>query len=128
MDLNDFKDACLRTAGDKNTLLIEAYLHGVTEPYKGGSMPSDDILFNWILGLCGESGELADAIKKWRFHNHDLDLSNIQKELGDVMYYWVMLCHYFNLDPNDILTANVEKLKKRYPDGFSSSNSINRVE
>lgn len=128
MDLNNFKDACLRAAKDKSTLEEMAHFHEVTEPHKGGYMPPDEILFGWILGLCGESGELADAIKKWRFHGHDLDLSNIQKELGDVMYYWAMLCHYFNLDPDTILSANVEKLMKRYPTGFSSSNSINRVE
>lgn len=128
MNLNEFKDACLRTAGDKNTLKSRAHAYGIVDPHKGGNMPYDEVLFNWILGLCGESGELADAVKKWRFHNHDLDLRNIEKELGDVMYYWVMLCHYFNLDPIDVLLDNVEKLKRRYPSGFSSSDSINRVE
>lgn len=111
MDLNEFKDACLRTAKDKNTLSEDS-----------------GVLFNWILGLCGESGELADAIKKYKYHGHELNFGDIQKELGDVIYYWTMLCHYFNLDPNVILEMNVEKLIKRYPDGFSSFSSINRVE
>lgn len=85
-------------------------------------------LLNGALGLSGESGEVADMIKKYIFHGHDLDRDELIKELGDVCWYVALLCEAIDVDLDDVMIRNIEKLKKRYPEGFSSEASINRKE
>lgn len=95
------------------------------------TMPKEDmkkVSANYALGLTGESGEVADIIKKWVFHGHSLDRMELKKELGDVLHYLSGLCtiHHFTLE--EVATANIEKLMKRYPSGFSTERSVNRVD
>ena len=78
------------------------------------------------MGLTGESGELVDYLKKWVGHGHPLDTDNVEKELGDVLWYIAELCNALGLDMGKSAQKNVEKLKARYPDGFSQAASINR--
>ena len=85
-------------------------------------------LLNGALGLTGEAGEVADAIKKTIFHGHDLDRDGLIKELGDVCWYLALLCHAIDVPLEEVMSHNIEKLKKRYPEGFSESASINRKE
>ncbi len=81
---------------------------------------------NAALGLAGEAGEVADLIKKVEFHGHTLDVADVTEELGDVLYYVAAMAHAFGLKLEDIAEVNIEKLKKRYPDGFSVERSVNR--
>ena len=67
-----------------------------------------------------------DAIKKHLYHGHDM--KNLKEELGDVMWYVAALSSMFGIDMEEVAEANIEKLRKRYPDGFSKERSINRVE
>lgn len=83
-------------------------------------------LLNGALGLTGEAGEVADVIKKHIFHGHPLDVIDLEKELGDVCWYLALLADTLALDLNHIMTRNVNKLRDRYPEGFSESASINR--
>lgn len=85
-------------------------------------------LANYALGLAGEAGETVDYLKKIIFHKHDFDKENLKKELGDVLWYVSQVARVADIEMDDIATSNIEKLKKRYPEGFSSSDSINRVE
>lgn len=79
-------------------------------------------------GLSGEVGEVNDMLKKYMWHDHPLDMEHFKKELGDVMWYLATLANEFEISLDDVLEENVEKLRKRYPDGFSSERSINREE
>lgn len=83
-------------------------------------------LINGVMGLCGESGEVADIVKKTVFHKHPIDIDELKKELGDVMWYVAMCCNALSISLDDVMQGNIEKLKKRYPDGFSIDASINR--
>lgn len=83
---------------------------------------------NYSMGLVGEAGEVVDSIKKVMFHGHEMDTDHLKKELGDVLWYMATLASTAGLELEDVAKANVEKLKKRYPDGFSSEHSINRNE
>ncbi|NJN15304.1 MAG: nucleoside triphosphate pyrophosphohydrolase family protein [Oscillochloris sp.] len=83
-------------------------------------------LLNAALGLSGESGEFADAIKKTEFHGHQLNLPELRKELGDILWYVALACDALDLEMAEVMAENIEKLRRRYPEGFSHERSINR--
>lgn len=83
---------------------------------------------NFGLGLSGESGEVVEIIKKHLFHGHELDKEKIVKEMGDCLWYLALGCEVIGVKLEDVIINNVEKLKIRYPDGFSFDKSINRSE
>lgn len=85
-----------------------------------------EMLLNASLGLCGESGEFADHIKKYAFHGHEIDIDYTKKELGDIMWYIALASHSLGLELGDIMETNINKLIKRYPQGFSNEDSLNR--
>lgn len=85
-------------------------------------------LSNAALGLVGESGEVADKVKKHLYHGHELDKESLKKELGDVLWYVSALCSLCEFDLGDVMALNVEKLKHRYPRGFSRLDSQQRVD
>lgn len=78
------------------------------------------------LGITGEAGEVADLIKKHLYHGHDMDYYELVKELGDVMWYVALGCEVAGVDIDYVMQVNIQKLKERYPEGFSSERSINR--
>ena len=87
-----------------------------------------EVLINSVMGLCGESGEAIDIVKKWMAHGHALDQEHLVKELGDIAWYLAEAATALDMDLEDILQANLDKLKKRYPDGFSSEKSRVRLQ
>ncbi|MBR5877912.1 MAG: nucleoside triphosphate pyrophosphohydrolase family protein [Akkermansia sp.] len=104
---NDYQRAAMRTASGMN--------------YENHGM-----LLNGVLGLCGESGEVADQVKKSIFQGHILDVDHVAEELGDVAWYLAVTAHAIGYDLGDIFQMNIDKLAKRYPEGFSKERSINR--
>jgi NTP pyrophosphatase (non-canonical NTP hydrolase) len=78
------------------------------------------------LGLAGEAGEFANLVKKMTAHGHPLDVDLLADELGDVLWYLAEAATACGLDLSKIGKDNVEKLRKRYPDGFSEERSLNR--
>ena len=87
-----------------------------------------NMLINSVMGLCGESGEAIDIVKKWFAHGHELDKEHLAKELGDVAWYLAEAATALDISLEDILEANIEKLRKRYPEGFETKRSIERTE
>ena len=87
-----------------------------------------DVLINSVMGLCGESGEAIDIVKKWLAQGHELDKEHLAKELGDIAWYLAEAATALDLPLEDILCANIEKLKKRYPEGFDREKSMKRLE
>jgi NTP pyrophosphatase (non-canonical NTP hydrolase) len=94
-------------------------------------MKGDDQLIapmaSFAMGLAGEAGEVVDLLKKHLGHGHDLDKVKLTKELGDVLWYVSAIAQSAGLDLGEIAHANVEKLRKRYPNGFSVEASRNRA-
>ena len=109
MTINEYQTAALRTA-------------------QTDKFSADDLLLNSALGLCGESGEVADLVKKHLFQGHDLDLDHVAKELGDIAWYLAVGAYAIGLDLESIFRMNKEKLEARYPDGFSVNRSLHRAE
>lgn len=84
------------------------------------------MLINSVMGLCGESGEAIDLVKKWYAHGHDFDKEHFAKELGDIAWYLAEAATAIDMKLDDIFEANIEKLKKRYPEGFETQRSVER--
>jgi NTP pyrophosphatase (non-canonical NTP hydrolase) len=85
-------------------------------------------LANAALGLTGESGEVADLIKKHLFHATPLDQEALVKELGDCLWYLGAFATVLGLSLDDIAQRNIDKLRRRYPEGFDPERSRNRTE
>ena len=92
------------------------------------ALDKKDVLINGVMGLCGESGEAIDIVKKWLAQGHTLDQEKLAKELGDIAWYLAETATALDLNLEDIFEANIDKLKKRYPEGFDSRRSIHREE
>ncbi|WJP97081.1 nucleoside triphosphate pyrophosphohydrolase family protein [Macrococcus bovicus] len=108
MDLNEYQELAGRT-----------HNKGISQP---------EALANYALGLTGEAGEVADQIKKHVFHGHELDQEELKKELGDVLWYIANLAAVNSIELSEVAEMNINKLKKRYPEGFNQADSINRIE
>ena len=85
-----------------------------------------DVLINGVMGLCGESGEVIDLVKKHLAQGHPLDKEKLAKELGDVAWYVAETAYAIGYPLEEILQMNIDKLKTRYPDGFDPEKSMNR--
>jgi len=108
MKINEYQELALRTANtDAMKIKEEAMLNGV-------------------LGLNGEAGEVADIVKKYRYQGHKLDKERLIKELGDVCWYVALLAYSLDCDLETVLQKNIDKLKKRYPEGFEKERSLHR--
>lgn len=108
MTINDYQVEALRTA------------HGMSH-----DLP---MWLNGALGLNGEAGEVADVVKKHLFQGHPIDFEHMAKELGDVAWYVAVTAHAIGYDLETILQMNVDKLRKRYPNGFEAERSLHRQE
>ena len=88
------------------------------------------LLLTAALGLCAETGEFCEIPKKIFFQGKPLtseSLYHMQRELGDIFWYWTNACRALNLDPNEVIAENVRKLESRYPGGvFDPYYSENR--
>ena len=91
------------------------------------ALSEKDVLINGVMGLCGESGEAIDIVKKWLAQGHELDKEKLAKELGDICWYLAETATALGLSLEDIMAANIEKLKDRYPEGFDPARSVNRA-
>lgn len=91
------------------------------------ALSKKDVLINSVMGLCGESGEAIDIVKKWLAQGHELDKEHLAKELGDIAWYLAEAATALDLPLENILQANIEKLKKRYPEGFDTQKSQIRL-
>lgn len=107
MRANDYQKAALRTAS---------------------TLEPKDLVLNGVLGLNGEAGEVADHIKKHLFQGHELNKEHLAKELGDICWYIAIMAEGLGYDLESIMQMNVNKLMKRYPNGFEAERSLHREE
>lgn len=85
-----------------------------------------DVLINSVMGLCGESGEAIDIVKKWLAQGHELDKERLAGELGDIAWYLAEAATALDMTLEEIFARNIEKLRKRYPEGFDAKRSLRR--
>jgi NTP pyrophosphatase (non-canonical NTP hydrolase) len=84
-------------------------------------------LVHMALGVAGEAGELVDAIKKQAIYCKQVDLENIIEELGDLEWYMQGIRAALCITREQVLTANITKLRKRYSSGsYSNQQAVER--
>ena len=115
---SEYQKFAMRTNDEKSTERLALFVND-------GRIDIGGIL-NGCLGLSGEVGEFNDMMKKWIFHEKLLDEGHAKKELGDIFWYLALIAHAFGWNLDEIMLMNVEKLKARYPEGFSTELSNNR--
>ena len=79
-------------------------------------------ILTWGLGIAAEAGDVAGCIKKTFSHKND-QTAGIRENIGDTMWYMAMICNFFGWDFDEVLGENIEKLKKRYPQGFTEQHA-----
>ena len=87
-----------------------------------------DLLINGVMGLNGEAGECIDLVKKHLFQGHTLNLEKLIDELSDVLWYVAITAQGIDVTLDEIMQHNIDKLLKRYPNGFEAKRSVNREE
>ena len=90
------------------------------------ALGKQDVLINGVMGLCGESGEAIDIVKKHLAQGHPLDREGLIKELGDVAWYLAETDYALDVSLEEVFQRNIDKLKARYPEGFDARRSVER--
>lgn len=103
MNFDEYQQEAIRTA--------RAYL----DPQAGALVAA--------LGLNTEAGEAGELVKKWIGHSHTIETDKLKKELGDVLWYMATLANHYGINLSEVARANVEKLRARYPQGFTVAES-----
>lgn len=91
------------------------------------ALSQKEVLINSVMGLCGESGEAVDIVKKHLFQEHELNKEKLAKELGDIAWYLAEAATALDIPLDTIFQGNIDKLKMRYPEGFDPEKSLHRV-
>lgn len=105
---NEYQYFALRTANDDDEAL--------------------DRIVNGVMGLNGEAGECIDIVKKHLFQGHPLNIDKLIDELGDVLWYVAITADGLGVPLENVMLHNIEKLRRRYPEGFDAERSIHREE
>ena len=90
------------------------------------ALGKQDVLINGVMGLCGESGEAIDIVKKHLAQGHPLDREGLIKELGDVAWYLAETAYALDVSLEEVFQRNIDKLTARYPEGFDTRRSVER--
>lgn len=110
MSGNEYQRGCLRTASGISTATM------------------NNLLLQGVMGMCGESGEAIDIVKKYIFQGHQIEREHLAKELGDVLWYVATTATAIGYSLEEVMMMNLEKLQERYGEQFSADRSMNRME
>ena len=128
IDLNKYKDFVKEVTSEESN----DWAYTQARMYELNDSINISLLLTGAIGIASEGGEFSEIVKKVTFQGKPMDEDtkfHMKRELGDIMWYWVNSCRALDLDPNDVIAENVEKLKARYPGGsFDVHYSENRKE
>ena len=109
-----------------STIDFQIYQHRAMRTAK--PMAFDDNLMHAALGLSGEAGEFADAVKKYLVYDRELDRDNALEEIGDVLWFCALACTTLGVDLGQVAQQNINKLKQRYPDKYADDLAFKRLD
>ena len=127
IDLNKYKDFVKEVTSEESNdwAYTQARMHELNDDI------NISLLLTGAIGMASEGGEFSEIVKKVTFQGKPMDDDtkfHMKRELGDIMWYWINSCRALDLDPNEVIAENVEKLKARYPGGsFDVHYSENRA-
>ena len=107
MTMNEYQDLAARTIR-KDLTMTQARQHS-------------------LFGLCAEVGELLAIFQK-ELQGHEISDAHLKKELGDVLWMIAEICTAKRFDMDEVAQLNIDKLKRRYPEGFDPDRSMHRGE
>lgn len=118
MSANDYQREALRTE--------------YTPPF--ATVPTDapltarelERLIHGMFGICTETGELQDMMKKHLIYGKPFDRVNVMEECGDILWYIALTLHAAGYSMTDSMERNIAKLRKRFPDKFTSEKALTR--
>ena len=130
IDLNKYKDFVQGVTSEASNSKVE--MANRMEALENDTGNNIALLMTGAIGIASEGGEFAEIVKKCVFQGKPMDDETVfhcKRELGDIMWYWINSCRALDLDPNEVIAENVNKLKARYPGGeFDVYYSENREE
>ena len=85
------------------------------------------MLHHALFEISSEVGEVHGIFQK-ELQGHPIDKDDLKSEIGDILWGICELCQVYGWSLNDVAQHNVDKLMKRYPDGFDSERSAHRPE
>jgi NTP pyrophosphatase (non-canonical NTP hydrolase) len=111
----------IKLAGDSEIAdILDQYAVFVEGRAKQMDSYTEDTL-HAVVGISGEAGEMLDCVKKTWVYGKELDVENLREEAGDCMFYIQMLCNQFGWTIENLMLVNMEKLTRRYPEGYSDA-------
>lgn len=124
----EYQTLAMRTNDKKSTDRLLNKINDLKIGNRGEDTPEIELggVLNAALGLSGEVGELNDMLKKWIFHEKQLDTEHLKREIGDIYWYLALMCDSFELNLDEIMQINIDKLKARYPKGFDTYRANHR--
>lgn len=126
---NGYKDAQAGENWSDDPVFVRRITFGRYQLESQRTMPAGNTLPNRLiacLGLAGEVGEAVDYLKKVEGHGHFYDEAKLMAELGDILWYVASIATYYKLDLDEVAVNNIDKLRRRYPEGFSEEASRER--
>lgn len=128
MQGNEYQKLAMRTNDRKSTDRLLNKINDLKIGNRGEDTPEIELggVLNAALGLSGEVGELNDMLKKWVFHEKQLDTEHLKREIGDIYWYLALICDSFEFNLDEIMQINIDKLKARYPKGFDTYRANHR--
>lgn len=132
MNPNEYQRMAMRTNDGKDSERLQSFLIKVDTVNELAELEGKSIrvksgeLICGVMGLNGEAGEVVDLLKKFVFHGHNFVKEDLVKELGDVLWYVALICDSLGITMEEVMEKNINKLKERYPEGFTEKASINR--
>ena len=131
VDLNKYKEFVQEVTSKESNHLSDMFYRAKDIEANNPNV-NTALLMTGAIGIASEGGEFAEIVKKCIFQGKPMDDETVfhcKRELGDIMWYWINSCRALDLDPNEVIAENVNKLKARYPGGeFDVYHSENREE
>lgn len=87
----------------------------------------EQVLHHALHGMSGEVGEIHSIYQK-SYQGHEIDTDHVKKELGDLLWFIAEYCTALGWTLEEVAQMNIDKLKARYPEGFSEDKSLHRKE
>ncbi len=78
------------------------------------------------LGCADEAGEIVKAIKDRLFYNKELDITNLEEEYGDQLWFIAQGLDAIGSSFEKVMEMNIRKLRARFTERFSDTNATER--